>query len=226
MQATVAETTQSNPFLDRGLKRHHDRYLGLALDARGWRRAFWLMTFAALISNGALAYIASRAQIEVVIATVDENHRMRSAPTATQAFQADPGLLQSITQVTVHEWVVNARTITADPLAQERLLASVWNFAAADTRTFLHDFLEQRKPEYSSGNRVTVEIESLQLRSDKYWEVEWRETRWAPDGRLASTERWEGRLRTELVPPSSIEVAELNPAGIYITGLSWARRAL
>jgi type IV secretion system protein VirB5 len=200
--------------------------MDLALARANWRWACFLSLIANIVFALGLVSMASRSQIQPFLAVVDDTYRTLPVGPAGDVL-ANPTLLEGVTQVAVYDFIVRARAITADPLAQQDAAQRLWAFAGADSRTFLEGAFKERNPGVwaQEGRRVTVKVEALQLRSDRYWEVQWVETEWDPEGARVKAERWDARLRVEISPPTKLEVAAVNPAGVYVTQLSWAKRA-
>jgi len=70
---------------------------------------------------------------------------------------------------------------------------------------------------------VSVEVNSVLPTSDRTFEVDWVETTRDLYGAIKATDRWKGSFSIALNPPSDERQARINPLGIYVTNINWAR---
>ena len=213
-----------NPHVDAGKRLHNDRYLDLSVARRNWMVASLVLAGGVVVLSATLAWLAAQSRVQPYVAVVDDRFRVLSFGPAEQVGH-DQALLHRVTQTEVAEFIRNARSVAADPIAQVHLMDSVWSHAAADTRQMLSAYYADHNPGVAAqqGRRVSIEIESVLLRSDRTWDVRWTEIEWDPSGVAKSRERWEARLAVDVAPPREPELALKNPLGLYVTGLSWSR---
>jgi len=213
-----------NPYVDAGKRIHNDRYLDLSLARRNWMIAALVLAGGVVVLSAALAWLAAQSRVQPYVAVVDDRYRVLSFGPAERVGQ-DEALLRRVTQAKIAEFIRNARSVAADPIAQVQIMDEVWAHAAADTRQMLSAYYADHNPGVAAqqGRRVSIEIDSVLLRSDRTWDVRWTEIEWDPSGVPKSRERWEARLAVDVAPPRDPERVLENPLGLYVTGLSWSR---
>ena len=220
----AARRTSENPHISAGKRFHNDRYMDLTLARRNWRIACLILSCAVLVLSLSLAWLASQSRVVPYVSVIDRNYKVVSVGPAARVLREGP-VLRSVTQTAVADFIRDARSVSADPLAQVNLMKRVWAYAAPDTRQLLQAHYRTHDPGAAAakGERVSVEIESVLLRSDRTWEIRWAETEWDPSGLPKARQRWEARLSVDQQPPGDAETALENPLGLYVTGLSWSR---
>ncbi len=213
-----------NPHIGAGKQFHNDRYMDLAIGRRNWRLAAFILSGCVGVLAISLAWLAAQSRVQPYVTVIDDHFQILSVGPAKKTLE-DPELVQRVVQAEVVDFIRNARSISGDPIAQVSLMDEVWTHAADDTRRTLSTYYQKNNPGVAAqaGRRVSVEIESALLRSDRTWDVRWSEVDWDPSGTAKRMDRWEARLQVDIVPPEDSETAIKNPLGLYITGLTWSR---
>jgi type IV secretion system protein TrbF len=218
-------------------EREHWTLSGDLASERGWWR---LCAFAslALAAGVFVAYVglASRAHITPYVVEVDR-HGLAVAwgPAEEVSTVSD-----RVVMAEVERFIVHVRVIYRDPLAQKNALDDAFaHIPARDpnagARGFLTAYLSdpqhdprilstrfQRNAEVLSVLRIPSPGEK---RGRSTWKVQWEEWRYeaADNGRGGAVERWEAVVSVKTDPPKRVEEIRLNPAGVYVTDLSWSR---
>lgn len=122
-------------------------------------------------------------------------------------------------------FVVNARTVTTDRVAQRRLILRAYDYAAGRAVGVLNDHYRSTPP-FSRAARTTVTptLTSLLYLSERdVYEVLWTEAVRNLNGALVERQTWRALLTVTIDPPEAVEEALANPLGIKVADLDWTR---
>jgi type IV secretion system protein VirB5 len=122
-------------------------------------------------------------------------------------------------------FVVNARTVTTDRVAQRRLILRAYDYAAGRAVGVLNDHYRSTPP-FSRAARTTVTptLTSLLYLSERdVYEVLWTEAVRNLNGALVERQTWRALLTVTIDPPVAVEEALANPLGIKVADLDWTR---
>ena len=112
-----------------------------------------------------------------------------------------------------------------DRIAMKKGLEQVYAYARGSARTFLDDHYRTNNPFETAKTYVVLPtVTSLLQLSPTSWQIRWTEERRGLDGLHLGKSQWEGVLTTQVVPPSSEEVIQTNPLGLYVTDLRWTKQ--
>jgi len=122
-------------------------------------------------------------------------------------------------------FIVNARTVTTDRVAQRRLILRAYDYAAGRAGGGLNDHYRAHPP-FSRAARTTVTptLTSLLYLSERdVYEVHWTEAVRNLNGAVVERETWRALLTVTIEPPEAVEEALVNPLGIRVADLDWTR---
>ena len=86
---------------------------------------------------------------------------------------------------------------------------------------FLNAWAQSHDPFADVGREaVNVEILNVVKRSERTFDLQWRETRFV-NGQQAATERWRALITTGRQPPRTEAELMRNPLGLKIEDISW-----
>ena len=210
-----------NPYL---AARHEwdERYGDFITRARNWRAIAMLCALAALVAVGGVTWLSARSRIVPFVVLVDSLGRPLASGIAEQATVSDDRLKRA----SVLAWVENLRLITTDGIAQRKAIDHVYAQIASgsEAQTFVGEFYRSAQPfKRAQTETVSVEVNSVLPTSDRTFEVDWVETTRDLYGTVKATDRWKGSFSIALNPPTDERLARINPLGVYITNVSWAR---
>jgi len=210
-----------NPYL---AARHEwdERYGDFITRARNWRAIAMLCALAALMAVGGVTWLSARSRIVPFVVLIDSLGRPLASGIAEQATVSDDRLKRA----SVLAWVENLRLITTDGIAQRKAIDHVYAQIASgsEAQTFVGEFYRSAQPfKRAQTETVSVEVNSVLPTSDRTFEVDWVETTRDLYGTVKATDRWKGSFSIALNPPTDERLARINPLGVYITNVSWAR---
>lgn len=210
-----------NPYL--AARREWDeRYGDQITRARNWRTMAYLAGLVSLISTGGLIWQSSKSHVVPFVVVTDNLGRQIAAGIADEASPAD----EPARRASIIAWVENLRLVTTDGIAQRKAIDRVYAQIAngSQAQTFISDFYRTGKPfDRAASETVSVEVKSVLANSDRTFEIDWVETTRDLYGALKSTDHWKGAFTIALNPPSDERLARINPLGIYVTSVSWAK---
>ena len=210
-----------NPYL--AARREWDeRYGDLVTRARNWRLMALLSGLIALMATTGIVWLSVRSHVVPFVVLVDNLGRSVASGIADQTEPGDDRLKRA----SVFNWVENLRLVTTDGVAQRKAIDRVYSQIASGSaaQTFISDFFRNDPPfKRAQTTTVSVEVKSVLPTSDRTYEIEWSETTRDLYGAVKATDLWKGSLSVAVNPPKDEHEARINPLGIYITDMSWAK---
>jgi type IV secretory pathway TrbF-like protein len=210
----------NNPYTNgnEGKEEWNDRYMNMANANRNWRIACICSLVATVIlgAGNVIQGVSSKVKPYVV----ETNNGM---PYAIQPLASISVHDEKLINFAANQFVINARTVLADPQADKILLDKVYAFAGDNAIKVLHDYYQTHNP-LEENRQYTVEVNivnSLPL-SKNTWQVVWDETKRSQDGSEQSKTRWMADLSYQFGQVNSKFINE-NPFGLYITSISWSQ---
>ena len=221
-RAPISEVREAhNPYL--AARREWDeRYGDLITRARNWRTMAALCALTGLVAAAGMAWQSVRSRVVPFVVLVDNLGRPVASGVADQTSLNDDRLKRS----NIFNWVENLRTVSTDGVAQRKAIDRVYAEIASgsEAQTFISDYYRGDPPfKRAETETVSVEVNSVLPTSDRTYEVEWVETTRDLYGTVKATDRWKGYLTIVVNPPADERQARINPLGVYITNVNWAK---
>jgi type IV secretion system protein TrbF len=121
----------------------------------------------------------------------------------------------------------NLRSITPDAMLQVQMIRDGYAFVDPGAAGFLNEyFSDPRNDPRLLGQEVTREVEVtgvLPIPNSDSWKVQWIETERSRLGHVPRTGAWEAYLTVKHSAPRDAETIQVNPLGVYVTGINWTR---
>jgi len=195
-----------------------DDRMGLSLaHARNWRRiAVANLALAAFLGAGWWVQ-ADRAVVKpfvVEVSDLGQTQRItaiggRYEPTEAQIGHALAG------------WVRDVRSKSIDPIVIRQNWLAAYDLLTPRAASFLNAWASTHDPFAEVGREaVNVEILNVVRRTDRTYDLQWRETRFV-NGQQAGVERWRALITTGRQAPRTEAELMKNPLGIKIEDVSW-----
>lgn len=167
--------------------------------------------------GGGLVYVGQipRPQPWIVYLSSD-GIRLGGPATAIPMDQVAPYFLR--------QWLTNCRSMPSDfnfavKAIQDCMRQSNGPAATALLAHFRTDEHDPRK--VYQKKRISITITSV-LPWEGGWSLDWiEEVKLSTDGSLESSTKWHAMVQLEKLEAETKAIAEENPLGLYITGLSW-----
>jgi type IV secretion system protein TrbF len=195
-----------------------DDRMGLSLaHARNWRRiAFANLVLCGFLGAGWWAQ-AERSVVKPFVVEVSdwgETQRVTAIGGRYEPSEAQIGHALST-------WVRDVRSKSTDPIVIRQNWLRAYDLLTPKAAGFLNGWAQQHDPFADVGREaVTVEILNVIRRTERTFDLQWRETRFV-NGQSAGTERWRALITTGAQPPRTEAELMKNPLGIKIEDVSW-----
>jgi len=120
-------------------------------------------------------------------------------------------------------WIVDARSVSSDPLAQKGALSRVYALTASTATAFLNDYYRQHLL-FGQPRTVAVGVNAVLLISNQTYQIQWTEDARDLQGRDIGTTQWLASVTVAFDRPTDERGILSNPLGLYVTGISWTQR--
>lgn len=213
--------TLNNPYVlgAAGKQEWNDRYMNMAKATRNWQIASICLVILVFIQLIIIGKIATESKIKPYV--VETNH---GVPYSIKDVTTLSGKDSLLVNYAINQFVINAKTIISDTIAEKILLDKLYAFSSGSTHNFLQDFYAKHNPFELAGNyTVGVNIINSLPISKNTWQVIWEENkRQTNNGVFMETTRWVGQFTYEFGEVSAKHIND-NPFGIYITSVTWSQ---
>ncbi len=210
-----------NPYL--AARREWDeRYGDLLTRARNWRTLAIVCALLALLATGGMTWLSAHSRIVPFVVLMDHLGRPIASGIADQTTVDDDRLRR----VSIMTWVEDLRLVTTDGITQRKAIDHVYAQIASgsEAQTFISEFYRSAQPfKRAQTETVSVEVNSMLPTSERTIEVDWVETTRDLYGAVKATDHWKGSFSVAVNPPTDERLVRVNPLGIYITNVSWAK---
>jgi type IV secretion system protein TrbF len=211
----------SNPYVE-ARREWNDRYLDLARERRLWQTVAGAELGVLLILAGGFVSLSLQHKTVPYVVEVDSlGAALAIKPVANGAHVTD----ERIIRYQLATFVRGARQVMTDRVAMKKVLEQVYAYTRGGARTFLDDHYRANNPfEVAKTYVVVPTVTSLLRLSPTSWQVRWTEEQRALDGQMLGKSQWEGVITVEIAPPTSDDVIQMNPLGLYVTELRWTKQ--
>lgn len=183
------------------------------------------ITELAILGAVIVAYVelASTSRVVPYVVQVDRIGQAVALGPAEQMGAVDQRVLIRELSVLIR----NLRSVTADPALQVRMIQDAYAFLDLSAAKFLNDyFADPANNPRVLGEAMTrsVEITSvLPIPNSDSWKIQWTECERPRTGGVSQSRAWEAYLTVKQSPPKTVESIQVNPLGVYVTGINWTQ---
>lgn len=198
-----------------------ERYGSYIKSRNQWRIAAMTMALTVCLSLGINIIQATQSKVVPYVVEVD---KLGHSVAVNRADKAEP-VSARIIQAEIANLIVNWRTVTADIGLQKKMVHRMSSFVIGAARGATRSWYEANNP-YKRSQKVLVEVDIKGIPlpvSSKSWRIEWLETVRNHSGVAISSTKYEATVKVRISPPTTDSQIIRNPAGVYITELSWAK---
>jgi len=211
-----------NPYLD-ARREWNERYGDWVARERNWQRLAFICALVALVAVAGLAYAASQNKFIPYVVEMDQLGRMQAVRPASRARPVEPRFIKA----QLAAFIENLRSVSADGWVQrQRIFGAYAMLRTGDAATGMvsEHFRDASPFETAKTETISVQIETILPLTEQSWRIEWVETRRDRTGAKLAVARWTATAATVLSPPETEAAILKNPAGLYVTELSWSKR--
>jgi type IV secretion system protein TrbF len=224
--ATVARTAE--PPWVAGRREFAGAFADLARGKRNWQLvAFGLLGLLAVVT---LAYVrlASSSRIVPYVVQVDRLGQVEAVGPVEPMRTPEPRLVAA----QLAEFIRHTRTVlpAAAARAQAEMLRRAYALADPAAAGFLNQYfsIPAHDPRLigQARTREVAVTSVLPVPGSPAWRLRWTEVEHPLQaGGRADTSAWEGYLTVRLARPTTADVVQLNPLGVYVGAISWTKVA-
>ena len=192
-----------------------------AKETHAWK--FVALAELALLTVALVAYVqlSMTARIVPYVVEVDRLGQAVAFGPAETLQEVDQRVLVRELSVLIR----NLRSVSADPGVQVRMIEDAYAFVDMSAARFLNEyFADPANNPRLLGQQITrsVEITSvLPIPNSDSWKIQWTELERPRAGSIGQSRAWEAYLTVKHAPPKTVETIQVNPLGVYVTGINW-----
>jgi len=197
-----------------------DERIGSArAQAGNWRLMAFACAGLAALGIGGMIWSSLDTRIATYVVPVDRYGRPGRIELADRTYA--PTTAQS--GYFVAEFVQLVRSKSTDPVVLRQNWLRAYSLVSGEAQTTLSQHARQHDPFGRLGDEaVSIEIVSVLPRSDRSFQVQWRETAY-DHGVAGVPSRWTGLFTVTMSQPKTEEQLRANPLGVFITSFQWSR---
>jgi type IV secretion system protein VirB5 len=125
----------------------------------------------------------------------------------------------------LRRYVVAARSVIADSVAEKQALDFVYGVTKGAAHTVLDHFYHTQNPfERVKEETLEVIVNAVLPKSAQTWQIDWTELHHDLKGDVTQQSHFEGLFTIAQHIPTNTEEININPLGLYVTALSWAEQ--
>ncbi len=214
-------TKDLNPYVE-ARREWNDRYLDLVRARRWWQiTAVAELALVGVLASGLVALSLQHKTIPYVV----EVDALGAATAVKPVEAAGRPTDERIVRYQLAAFVRGTRAVMTDRAAMKRGLDQVYAYARGSARAFLDDHYRANNPfEIAKTYTVLPSVISFLPLSERSWQVRWSEEQRGLDGTLLGKSTWEAVLAVETVAPTTADVIQANPFGLYVTEIRWTKQ--
>lgn len=197
-----------------------DERIGSArAQAKNWRLVSFGTLGLALLLGGGMLWQASQSRVTPYVVQVDKFGAVQAVGPAIQNYSPTDAEIAWY----LSRFVTDVRSLSLDPVVVRRSWLEAYDYATDHGALFLNQYAQANDPFKAVGERtVSVQITSVVRVSDNSFQVKWIEQTFEHDA-LARTEHWTAILSVVTKQPTTAEILNKNPLGLYVNGVNWSR---
>jgi len=197
-----------------------DERIGSArVQAKNWRLVSFGTLGMALLLGGGMLWQASQSRVTPYVVQVDKFGAVQAIGPAIQNYSPTDAEIAWY----LSRFVTDVRSLSLDPIVVRRNWLEAYDYATDHGALFLNQYAQANDPFKAVGERtISVQITSVVRASDNSFQVKWTEQIFEHDA-LARTEHWTAILSVVTKQPTTAEILNKNPLGLYVNGVNWSR---
>jgi len=198
-----------------------ERYGSYIKGRNQWRMAALICLVITAISVSGNVIQSTQQKVVPYTVEVDRLGKVMAVGRADRAEAVPP----RVTQAEIARSIIDWRTVTADFGLQEKMIQRLSAHITGAAKGKLKAWYEENSPyERAKDILVEVRVDGVPLPvSNESWRVEWTEIVRNHSGVAMSSTAYEATIKISIKPPITEKRILLNPLGVYIADLSWAK---
>jgi type IV secretory pathway TrbF-like protein len=213
---------ETNPYLE-GRKEWAERYGSYIAQAANWRMAAIGSMTVSLILAGGMVTVASKSKFIPYVVEVDKLGAIAAVGPADRMQQPGDIILKSALRGLIED----IRLVSSDSGLQIKAIKRVYAKvpSGSPTKVFLDQYYKDNDP-FKAAELKTIDVQVTLVMpvSAKSWQVEWAETARDKNGNILGNTHWKSTLTIDFNPPATGDELTINPLGIFVTSITWAKQ--
>ena len=215
------DAASANPYTE-ARREWNERYGDYISQAKNWRLCAIISGLVALVSVIGVVYIGAQNKIVPYVVQVDKNGLAEAIGFADKTTPVDSRVMKAY----LARFITDFRTISPDQVAEKTAVERVYAMLSTSSSALIkiNEYFRANNPFVAAQtNSVSVEVANVLLISGSTWQIEWTEVKRNAHGELVSTTQMRASVISSISPPTEERLVLINPLGIYVTDLNWAR---
>lgn len=198
------------------------------VQAANWRLAAFALMGLLLVAFIAMVYLGALPKFVPHIIEVDKLGEPKYlGPIQRDALRDFKPTTPSI-QYHLRRFVSDTREVPSDAAVLKRNWIEAYKLVTQNGANELSAYVHDSNPFEQLKNqiRITLQVNVVVGINRDTWQADWTETTWDDHGNAIDSSTWRGTFRVLLRVPVSTDELALNPLGLYIDELHWARLSM
>lgn len=192
---------------------------------QNWQRIAFLLAFILILSVASSFYAINRSHVVPYVVEVDNLGRALSLDEAKETPLNDERVIKAF----VYQYLDMARSVISDPRVLTKNISQVYKESIKSVQVnYLDDYYKANNPFDYAQKTGTTYIEPIVFlkESENTYSVEWREIESNYQNQVLSDSHYKALISVVQIPHTSADKYKedpLNPFGLYVTSVSWAK---
>ena len=195
------------------------------VQAANWRLATFGLVLLQLFDSVALVYLGAQPKAVPYLVEVDKLGQPAYLGPLERAALRDFKPSTASLHYHLRRFITDTREISSDAAVLKRNWIDAYKLVTPNGANQLNAYVHDRNPfeQLQQQIRVSLQVNVIVQITQETWQVDWTETTWDEHGNPTDSAAWRGNFHVLLRVPESADELALNPLGLYIDELHWAR---
>jgi type IV secretory pathway TrbF-like protein len=195
------------------------------VQAANWRLATFGLILLQFFDYFALLYLGAQPKAVPHIVEVDKLGQPAYLGPLDRAALRDFKPSTASLHYHLRRFISDTREISSDAAVLKRNWIDAYKLVTPNGANQLNAYVHDNNPfeQFQQQVRVSLQVSVIVQITQDTWQVDWSETTWDEHGNPTDSAAWRGNFHVLLRVPESVDELALNPLGLYIDELHWAR---
>ena len=195
------------------------------VQAANWRLATFGLVLLQVFDAIALVYLGAQPKAVPYLVEVDKLGQPAYLGPLDRAALRDFKPSTASLHYHLRRFISDTREISSDAAVLKRNWIDAYKLVTPNGANQLNAYVHDSNPfdQFERQVRVSIQVTVIVQVTQDTWQVDWTETTWDEHGNPTDSAAWRGNFHVLLRVPESADELALNPLGLYIDELHWAR---
>jgi len=210
------KTPTNNPYLD-GRREWNERYGDYIAREKAWKVFSLMSILITFLAVTGVIFISSQSKIQPYIVEVSKLGEAMVVGPAQKVESYD----MKVVKYMLGDFITNLRTVYKDPVIQKKMIYKAYNYLSVTfpATAKIDSFYRTNSP-FTADFNTQIEISSVLPLGDKSYQIDWREKKYDPSGKLIGDDTYRATANVEIESPKNDESMMKNPLGLFIKDIS------